>query len=45
MIIISDYQRGINELMAAYENGEITDEMLDRAVMRILAWKYYKGLM
>ena len=44
MIIISDYERGISELRTAYESGEITDEMLDRAVMRILAWKYYKGL-
>ena len=45
MIIVSDYDRAIRELTEAYENGEVTDEMLDRAVIRILAWKYYKGLM
>ena len=45
MIIISDYARGIGEIKAALESGEITEEMIDRAVMRVLAWKYYKGLM
>ncbi len=45
MIIISDYERGISEIKAALESGEITEEMIDRAVMRTLAWKYYKGLM
>jgi beta-N-acetylhexosaminidase len=45
MIIISDYERGIREIKEALEAGEITEEMIDRAVMRTLAWKYYKGLM
>lgn len=45
MIIISDYERGIREIKEALETGEITEEMIDRAVMRTLAWKYYKGLM
>lgn len=44
MIIISDYESGISDLREALENGELDEEILDKAVIRVLAWKLYKGL-
>ena len=45
MIIISDYESGIAELKKAIEENVLDEEVLDRAVTRVLAWKYYKGMM
>lgn len=44
LIITTDYTQSINELKAALANGVVTPEQLDQAVLRVLAWKYYKGL-
>lgn len=40
-----DYKTVIESVKNALEKGEITDNDIDTAVRRILAWKYYKGLM
>ena len=40
-----DYKTIIENVKRALENGEISEEDIDTAVQRILAWKYYKGLM
>lgn len=45
MIIISDYVSGISDIKEAIENGTLDEEILDRAVTRVLAWKYYKNMM
>ena len=39
------YQRVINAVKNALNNKEIKPEILDEAVTRILAWKYYKEMM
>lgn len=39
------YETVIKSVQEALENGTINEEIIDKAVMRILAWKYYKGLM
>lgn len=44
LIITTDYIRSISELKSALANGTVTDEQLDQAVLRVLAWKYSKGL-
>ncbi len=44
-IIIKDYISGINEIKEAINNNELNIEILDKAVLRILSWKYYKGLL
>ena len=44
LIIITDYLEGMNEIKEAINNNEIDIGLLDRAVLRVLAWKYYKGL-
>lgn len=45
MIIITDYITGINEIKEAINNNTIDINILNKAVLRILAWKYYKGLL
>lgn len=40
-----DYKTVIESVKNALEKGEITDNDIDTALHRILAWKYYKGLM
>lgn len=45
LIIITDYQYSISSIKQALKDGIISESMLDNAVVRILAWKYYKGLM
>lgn len=40
-----DYKTVIESVKNALEKGEITDNDIDTALRRILAWKYYKGLM
>lgn len=45
MLIISDIDASFNEIKNAVNNGTIEQGMIDRAVVRILAWKYAKGLM
>ena len=34
----------IKYISDAVDNGQISQETIDTAVKRILAWKYYKGL-
>lgn len=45
LIITSDYAESFNEIKTAIENGTINQNILDKAAFKVLAWKYYKGLM
>jgi len=45
ILIMSDYANAINEIKTALSNQEITEEMIHENARRILAWKYYKGMM
>ncbi len=44
MIITSDFLNMYNEVLASLESGEIAEETIDRAVLRIIAWKYSSNL-
>ena len=44
MIIITDYEQGILDIKEAINNGILSEETINSAVRRILAWKYYKGM-
>ena len=33
-----------HDLLIAINDNEISENLIDRTVFRILAWKYYKGL-
>lgn len=45
IIITTDYVASIENVKNAIENEIISEDMIDRAVFRIIAWKYYKGLL
>lgn len=45
LIITTDYENSINEIQTALDNGTISESFIDKLAFRVLAWKYYKGLM
>ena len=45
MIITTDYNNSMNEIKDAVSNNTIDENLIDRLAFRVLAWKYYKGLM
>lgn len=45
LIITTNYLESINEIKGAIERKEIDEELLNKHVLRILSWKYYKGLL
>lgn len=44
LIITTDYEESFNSIKSAINNGTVSQEQVDRAVFRVLAWKYYKLL-
>lgn len=44
MIITSDFETMYNELLNSYKEGIISDEVINKAVLRIIAWKYKSNL-
>ncbi len=44
LIITTDYQNSFAELKQALAEGTLSEEQLDQAVKRVLAWKYYRGM-
>ena len=44
LIITTDYETGINDIKEALENNSLTESEIDNHARKILAWKYYKGL-
>lgn len=45
MLIITDFEEGYDAVLSAVKDGDISEEQLDEAVLRILAFKYYLGIM
>jgi len=45
LIITTDYQGSIKEIKDALNKGELSEAMIDKLALRVLAWKYYKGLL
>lgn len=44
LIITTDYKQSISELKVALNDGTISEDLINRVALRVLAWKYYKGL-
>ena len=44
LIISTDYKKDINSVKDAVKAGTIDEATIDKLTFRILAWKYYKGL-
>jgi len=45
LIITTDYIDSIEQIKNAVTNEDISEDLIDRTVFRILSWKYFKGLM
>lgn len=45
LIITGDYEESFDSIKMSIEEGELTEEEIDKLVFKVLAWKYYKGLM
>lgn len=43
LLIVTDYQK-IDSIKKAINEGLISEKLIDRLTLRVLAWKYYKGL-
>ena len=44
MIITSDFMSMKKELLDAVKNNELSEEKINMSVTRVIAWKYYSGL-
>ena len=45
LLITADYEESMKQIKNALEEKVIDENLIDKRVFRILAWKYYKGLM
>lgn len=45
LIITTDYEGSIKSVKNAINNGTVSEELIDKLAFRIIAWKYYKGLL
>ena len=45
LIITTDYEGTINSIKTAVNNQTVDESLIDKLAFRVLAWKYYKGLM
>lgn len=45
LLIVTDLAGSYGALLGALQNGSLSEEILDRAVFRVLAWKYQKGIL
>lgn len=45
MMIVTDYEKSINDIKGAINDGVLSEDIIDDLALRVLAWKYYKGLM
>lgn len=45
IIMVTDYETSINAVKKAINDGTISEDLVNKLAFRVLAWKYYKGLM
>lgn len=45
LVIVTDYLESMNDIKASIDNNTISEELVDKLAFRVLAWKYYKGLL
>ena len=44
MLIVTDYDAAFDEVKAAINDNILDPDVLDKAALRVIAWKYYKVL-
>lgn len=45
LLLVTNYEDSIAQVKEALEDGTLSENTINRIAFRILAWKYYKGLM
>ena len=45
LIMVTNYKESFDEIKKAVNDGTISEEQINKLSLRILAWKYYKGMM
>lgn len=45
LVITTDYLESINDIKDALNNNTISEELINKLAFRVIAWKYYKGMM
>lgn len=45
MIIVTDYEAAFSQIKKSVEEKLLSEQTIDKAVLKILAWKYYKELL
>lgn len=45
LLITTDYKEGINDIKNGIKDGLISEELINKLVFRVIAWKCYKGLL
>lgn len=44
LLIVTDYEKAMTDIMNAVTNNQVSENLIDEAVLKILSWKYYKGM-
>ena len=44
LLITSDFDTMYKEVLNSYKDGEISEDTINKAVLRIIAWKYESNL-
>ncbi len=45
LIITTDYEQSINDIKQALSDNTLNEDLINKLAFRVLAWKYYKGLL
>ena len=45
LLIVTDYEKAYLEIKTGVLDKDISEDLIDQATLKVLAWKYYKGLL
>ncbi len=45
LIIVTDYEKSIQDVKQGVLEGRINEQTIENMAKKVLAWKYYKGMM
>ena len=45
LLIVTDYKTCFNAINVAVQKSQISESLIDKLVTRVIAWKFYKGLL
>lgn len=45
LLIVTDYDKAYQEIKTGVLDKDVSEALIDQAILKVLAWKYYKGLM